>query len=66
MNTSENTFTEKKKKETMRKLDLKNYTLSIPDAQGVMQFTSYQFKKVLMQILTNVSLGLTGQQKLSQ
>jgi len=60
MNTSENTFTEKKKKETMRRLDLKNYTLSIPNTQGVMQFETYQFKKVLMQILTNVNLGLTG------
>lgn len=44
----------------MRKLDLKDYTLSIPDKAGVMQFVPYKFKETLTTILTHPNLGLNG------
>lgn len=44
----------------MRRLDLKNYTFSIPDQKGVLQFTTYQFQKTLADILPNHGLGLNG------
>lgn len=44
----------------MRKLDLKNYTYSMPDKQGVLQLIPYQFKNVLVNILTHPNLGLNA------
>ena len=42
------------------KLDLKNYTFSVPDQKVIMQLTTYLFKKTLEDILPHHSLGLTG------
>lgn len=44
----------------MRKLDLKNYTFSMKDQQGVARLLPYQFKDVLINVLTHPSLGLNG------
>lgn len=44
----------------MRKLDLKNYTFSMKDQRGVTQLLPYNFKDVLVNILTHPSLGLNG------
>jgi hypothetical protein len=61
MNTTENTFVEKKvvefpKKGTMRKLNLEDYT--ILDTQGVL--VPYKFKETLTTILTHPNLGLNA------
>jgi hypothetical protein len=44
----------------MRKLDLKNYTYSVKDQQGVTRLLPYQFKDVLVNVITHTSLGLNG------
>jgi len=44
----------------MRRLDLKNYTYSMKDQRGVTQLLSYNFKDVLVNVLTHPSLGLNG------
>ena len=44
----------------MRRLDLKNYTISIKDQQGVIGLLPYQFKDTLIVVLTHPSLGLNG------
>ena len=44
----------------MRRLDLKNYTISIPDQKGVLQFTNYEFQKTLQDMLPHPKLGLNG------
>lgn len=44
----------------MRKLDLKNYTLSLKNKQGINQFVTYQFKDALVNVLTHPSVGLNG------
>ena len=44
----------------MRKLDLKNYSVSVINPQGVIQLTPYKFKDVLVNILTHPQLGLNG------
>ena len=44
----------------MRKLDLKNYTISLPDEKGVLRFTPYQFQNTLMDMLPHPRLGLNG------
>jgi len=44
----------------MRKLDLKNYIISLPDQKGVMGFTPYQFQKTLEDMLPHPRLGLNG------
>lgn len=44
----------------MRKLDLKNYTFSVPDQKGILQFITYDFHKSLSGILSHPSLGLNG------
>ena len=44
----------------MRRLDLKNYTFGLPDQKGVIQFTTYQFKKTIEDLLPHHSLGLNG------
>lgn len=44
----------------MRRLDLKNYTFSVPDQKGLMQFKTYNFQKTLEDILPHHGLGLNG------
>lgn len=44
----------------MRRLDLKNYTFSIPDKKGVLQFINYDFHKSLEGMLPHSNLGLNG------
>lgn len=44
----------------MRRLDLKNYTFTMNDQQGIARLTPYQFKDTLINILTHRSLGLNG------
>jgi len=44
----------------MRKLDLKNYTYSVKDQQGVTRLLPYQFKDVLVNVITHQNLGLNG------
>ena len=44
----------------MRKLDLKNYTYLVKDQQGVDRIHLYNFKDVLLNILTHPTLGLNG------
>ena len=44
----------------MRKLDLKNYTYSMKDQQGVIRLLPYNFKDVLVNVLTHPNLGLNG------
>jgi len=44
----------------MRRLDLKDYTYSMPNQQGVMQIMTYQFKRVLINVLTHPNLGLNA------
>lgn len=44
----------------MRKLDLKNYTISLPDRNGVLRLIPYQFKNTLTGLLLHPSLGLNG------
>ncbi len=44
----------------MKKLDLKNYTITLNDQQGIARLTPYQFKDTLINILTHRSLGLNG------
>lgn len=60
MNTSKNTFRVIEKGKPMRKLNLEDYTLSVPDKAGVMQFVPYKFKETLLTILTHPNLGLNG------
>ena len=43
-----------------RKLDLKNYTISVRNQQGVMQLVPYEFKTALLNIITHQQLGLNG------
>lgn len=43
-----------------RKLDLKSYTVSVKNQQGVAQFIPYDFKNVLANIITHPTLGLNG------
>lgn len=44
----------------MRRLDLKNYTFSVPDQKGILQFKTYDFQKTLEDILPHHGLGLSG------
>ncbi len=44
----------------MRRLDLKNYTFSMPDQKGILQFITYDFHKSLEGILPHPNLGLNG------
>ena len=44
----------------MRRLDLKNYTFSLPDQKGILQLTTYAFKKTLEDLLPHHGLGLNG------
>lgn len=44
----------------MRKLDLKSYTISVKNAQGIIQLQTYDFKNVLANIITHPTLGLNG------
>ena len=44
----------------MRKLDLKNYTISVRNPQGVIKFVTFQFRESIAGILTHPSLGLNG------
>jgi hypothetical protein len=44
----------------MKRLDLKNYTITIKDQQGIARLTPYQFKDTLIGVLTHRSLGLNG------
>jgi hypothetical protein len=44
----------------MRRLDLKNYTFTMNDQNGIARLTPYQFKDTLVNVLTNRSLGLNG------
>lgn len=44
----------------MRKLDLKSYNISVRNKQGVMQFIPYDFKNILMNIITHPQLELNG------
>ena len=44
----------------MKKLDLKNYTFTMPDQNGIARLTPYQFKDTLIVVLTHPSLGLNG------
>lgn len=44
----------------MRKLSLEDYTFGLPDQKGLMQLTTYQFKKTLVDILPHHNLGLNG------
>ena len=44
----------------MRRLDLKNYTFSVPDQKGILQFKTYNFQKTLEDILPHHGLGLNG------
>ena len=48
----------------MRRLDLKNYTFSVPDQKGVIKFETYDFKKTLEDILPHHGLGLNGSELL--
>ena len=43
-----------------RRLDLKNYTFTMNDQNGIARLTPYQFKDVLVRILTHPILGLNG------
>ncbi|MBA7545859.1 hypothetical protein ES705_38237 [subsurface metagenome] len=49
----------------MRRLDLKNYTFSVPDQKGILQFKPYNFQKTLEDILPHHGLGLNGPELLS-
>ena len=60
MNTSKNTLHIVEENKTIRKLNLEDYTLSIPDKAGIMQFVPYKFKDTLTTILTHPNLGLNG------
>jgi len=60
MNTSKNTLRIVEENKTVRKLNLEDYTISIPDKTGVMQFIPYKFKDTLTTILTHPNLGLNG------
>ena len=44
----------------MRRLDLKDYTFSLPDQKGILQFKTYNFQKTLEDILPHHGLGLNG------
>lgn len=44
----------------MRRLDLKNYTYSVKNQQGINQLLTYGFKDVLTNVLTHPCLGLNG------
>ena len=44
----------------MRRLDLKNYTFSVPDQKGILQFITYDFHKSLEGVLAHPNLGLNG------
>ena len=44
----------------MRRLDLKNYSISVRDPQNVLRFVTFQFKESVAGILTHPSLGLNG------
>jgi len=54
----------KKGEKEMRRLDLKNYTFSVPDQKGVIKFNTYNFKKTLEDILPHHGLGLNGSELL--
>lgn len=61
MNTSKNTFNVIEKDTIIkRKLNLEDYTLSVPDKAGIMQFVPYKFRDTLTTILTHPNLGLNG------
>ena len=44
----------------MRKLSLENYTFSVPDQKGILQFITYDFHKSLEGVLPHPNLGLNG------
>ncbi|MBA7571235.1 hypothetical protein ES695_13130 [Candidatus Atribacteria bacterium 1244-E10-H5-B2] len=44
----------------MRRLDLKNYTFSVPNQKGILEFKTYNFQKTLEDILPHHGLGLNG------
>ena len=44
----------------MRKLDLKNYMFSMKNPQGVTELLPYNFKEVLVNVITHPNLGLNG------
>ena len=48
----------------MRKLDLKNYTFSVRNQQGIFQVVTYQFKDALINVITHQTLGLNGPEML--
>ena len=48
----------------MKKLDLKNYTYSVKDQQGVTRLLPYIFKDVLVNVITHQNLGLNGPEML--
>ncbi len=43
-----------------RKLDLKNYTVSVKNQQGLTQLLPYDFKTILLNVITHPQLGLNG------
>lgn len=49
-----------RREKRMRKLDLKNYTISVRTPQGVIKFVTFQFRESIAGILTHPSLGLNG------
>jgi hypothetical protein len=44
----------------MRKLDIKNYTISVKNQQGLTQLIPYDFKTVLLNVVTHPQLQLNG------
>ena len=44
----------------MKRLDLKNYMFSVKNQQGINQLMTYDFKDILINILTHTSLGLNA------
>ena len=48
----------------MRRLDLKNYTFTAKNQQGIQQFVTYNFKDALINVITHASLGLNGPEML--
>jgi len=49
---------------TMRKLDLKKYTISVRDEKGVTNIIPYDFKESLIQLMFHPNLQLSGKELL--
>ena len=44
----------------MRKLKLDDYTVTVKDPKGIDRFVSYEFKTILVNLITHPKLGLNG------